>query len=115
MLLTRKILWHVHIVGIGIATMEMFLEGEKHDGLLEHMDHKINGVKKDLTTKIFDTRLTDLKSKFLVVKQIFELVAYGTDDEKLKKSRLDSAFVTCEEIFLMISEPNSELYKSAQY
>lgn len=43
------------------------------------------------------------------------MVVGGSDDESLRSSRLDSAFVICEEIFLMISEPQSELYKAAHY
>ena len=95
--------------------MEMVFEAEKHDELLENMDNKINSTRKDLNNKIFDLRLTDLKSQFLVVKNIFEKVIYGSDDEELRKSRLDSAFVIWEELFLMISEPHSELFKHAHY
>jgi hypothetical protein len=115
LVITRKILWHVQIVGIGMAYMEVLIESDKHDEMIEYMDQKVKGTKKDLHDKIFDLRLTDLKSQFIVIKTIFEKVIYGTDDVSLRRSRLDSAFVICEEIFLMISEPHSELYKSAQY
>lgn len=125
LIVTRKVLWHVHIIGMGITTMEMMLEGEKHDQLLKHMEEKVNQTKKELNNKIFEMRLTDLKTKFLVVKNIFELVilsnndfcsdSINEEDANLRKSRLDSAFVMCEEIFLMISEPHSELYKASHY
>ena len=123
MIITKKILWHVQIIGIGIATIDMLNEGEKHDQLIKHMDDKVDHVKKALNSKIFDMRLTDLKTKFLVIKNIFDLVIQMSDDfdfeevsadeTNLKKSRLDSAFVMCEEIFLLISEPHCELYKAA--
>lgn len=115
MILTRKILWHVHFIGFGIATMEILIESEKYDEMMEYMDNKIKVVKKDLHDKIFNLRLTDLKCQFIVIKNIFEKVIYGEDDSSLRRSRLDSAFVICEEIFLMISEPHSELYKSAHF
>ena len=79
------------------------------------MDEKIKVVEKDLEFKIFDLRLSDLKSKFLAIKSTFELVLYGSDDSELRKSRLDAVFVICEEIFLLISESHSDLYKSAHY
>ena len=112
-MVTRKVLWHVHVIGIAITAVEVVLEGEKHDKMLATMDMKVGTAKKELNDKIFDIRLTDLKSKFLAIKSTFDLVLYGSDDEDLRKSRLDSVFVICEEIFLMISEPVSELYKSA--
>ena len=114
-MITRKVLWHMQIVGIAITALEVFLEGEKHDKMTESMDDKIKIVDKDLQFKIFDLRLSDLKSKFLAIKSTFELVLYGNDDNELRKSRLDAVFVICEEIFLLISESHSDLYKSAHY
>ena len=114
-MITRKVLWHMQIVGIAMTALEVFIEGEKHDKMLEWMDEKIKVVEKDLEFKIFDLRLSDLKSKFLAIKSTFELVLYGSDDSELRKSRLDAVFVICEEIFLLISESHSDLYKSAHY
>lgn len=113
MLLTRKILWHVQIIGIAIATVEVFLEGEKHDVLINTMDTKVGGVKKQLNKQIFELRITELKSKFQMIKSTFDLVMHGEDDSSLRKSRLDALFVVCEEVFLIVSEPQSELYKAA--
>ncbi|CAI2361236.1 unnamed protein product [Moneuplotes crassus] len=113
MILTRKILWHVRVVGIGMAAMGVVLEGEKHDEMIHHMEQKVGEAKKEYINKIFELRVHDFKTQFFVMKKIFDKVIYGEDDEILKKSRLDSAFVICEELFLLISEPQSELYKSA--
>ncbi|CAI2360411.1 unnamed protein product [Moneuplotes crassus] len=98
---------------MGVATMDVVLEGEKHDEMMRKMEQSLGRVKKEFTNKIFDLRLKDFKSQFIVIKNIFNKVIYGTDDEELRKSRIDSAFVVCEELFLVISEPHSEIYKSA--
>ena len=45
MFITRKVLWHVQFIGIGMATMEVVFEGEKHDEMMKLMDHKIGNTK----------------------------------------------------------------------
>lgn len=92
-MITRKILWHVNIIGIAMTAVEIILEGEKHDKMLGIMDSKVGAAKKEITDQIFELKLTDLKSKFLAIKSTFELVLYGTDDVDIRKSRLDSVFV----------------------
>ena len=112
-MVTRKVLWHVHVIGLAITAVEIVLEGEKHEKMISTIDLKVQTAKRDINESIFDLRLTDLKTKFLAIKNTFDLVLYGSDDNELRKSRLDSVFVICEEIFLIISEPTSEFYKSA--
>ena len=114
-MVTRKVLWHVHVIGLAITAVEIVLEGEKHEKMISTIDLKVQTAKRDINESIFDLRLTDLKTKFLAIKNTFDLVLYGSDDNELRKSRLDSVFVICEEIFLIISEPTSEFYKSAHW
>ena len=57
--------------------------------------------------------MTDLKAKFLAMKNTFELVVNGSDDFDIRRSRLDAVLGICEEITLMITDFKSDMYKSA--
>lgn len=63
---------------------------------------------------MFEMRLTDLKTKFLAIRNAFKLVMEGDDPIEVRRSRLDSVFLTCEEIQLLLSDMHSELYKYAE-
>lgn len=76
----RKLLWHVHIVGLAIAFVDVFLESTKYKKIGKTMDLKVARVKLDIKDKMFEMRLTDLKTKFLAIKNAFKLVLEGEDE-----------------------------------
>ena len=94
----RKLLWHIHIVGLAIAFVDVFLESKKYKKIEMTMDRKVEAAKAELRSQMFEMRLTDLKTKFLAIKNAFKLVVEGNDDETVRRSRLDSVFLLCEEI-----------------
>ena len=63
----RKLLWHVHVVGLAIAFVDVFLESKKYKKIGATMDKKIEKVKTEIRDEMFDMRLTDLKTKFLAI------------------------------------------------
>lgn len=44
----RKLLWHVHIVGLAIAFVDVFLESKKYKKIGMTMDKKIDKVKTEI-------------------------------------------------------------------
>ena len=78
----------MHIVGLGIAFVDVFLEKYKYKKIGKAMDLKVEKTSREIGDKLFDMRLTDLKTKFLAIKNAFKLVvegndASGTDDFEL--------------------------------
>jgi len=47
---------------------------------------------------MFEMRLTDIKTKFIAIKNAFKKVLEGEDPYEVWRSRLDSVFLICEEI-----------------
>lgn len=114
LMIGRKLLWHIHIVGFAIAFVDCFLESKKYKKINKTMDLKVSIAKEEINDSIFEMRLTDLKTKFLSIKNVFRLVMEGDDAFEVRRSRLDSIFLICEEVHLLISDPQSELLKHAE-
>ncbi|CAI2364370.1 unnamed protein product [Moneuplotes crassus] len=113
MMVTRKLTLHVHVIGIAVTLLEVMLEFESEDKVDEEIDTRIDKAKGDLDKNILKSNLTDLKAKFLAVKNTFELVVNGSDNFDIRRARLDSVLGVCEEISLMIRDTESDIYKSA--
>lgn len=105
----------MHIIGYAVSAIDVFLEGEKYQKLWGEIDKRVDRVHKELTQNMFELRLTELKTKFMAIKNTYELVINGRDDFDVRKARLDNIFTICEEMYLYITEPTSELYKFAQF
>ena len=114
LMVTRKLLWHVHIVGLGIAFVDVFLEGQKYDKIGKAMDKRVDKVEKDIKHKLLDMRLQDIKTKFIAIRNSFKLVLEGSDTFEIRRSRLDSVFLICEEMQILISDEQSELFENAE-
>ena len=105
LMVTRKLLWHIHIVGLGIAFVDVFLEGQKYSKIGKAMDERVEKVEKEMKHKLLDMRLQDIKTKFLAIRNSFKLVLEGDDTFEVRRSRLDSIFLLCEEMEILISDP----------
>lgn len=114
LMVTRKLLWHIHIVGLGIAFVDVFLEGQKYSKIGKAMDKRVDGVEKDLKHRLLDMRLADIKIKFCAIRNAFKLVLEGDDKFEVRRSRLDSIFLICEEMQILISDEQSELLENAE-
>lgn len=112
-MVTRKLTRHIHVIGIAVTLVEVMLEFESEEKVDAEIDSRIDKAKDDLNDNILKTKLTDLKAKFLAMKNTFELVVNGTDDYDIRRSRLDSVLGIWEEIALMVIDQKSEIYQSA--
>ena len=98
-----KAIFHIHIVGLGIAFVDVFLEKHKYKKIGKAMDLKVEKMNHEIDNKLFDLWLTEIKTKFLAIKNAFKLVIEGndaceSDDFNLRWSWLDSVFLLCEEV-----------------
>jgi hypothetical protein len=83
----------------------------------EKMEHNceamVRGGLDNIDFKMFNTRLKDIRAKYLALKSTFETVVNGIDDFEIRQARLDSIFIICNEIYLFICEDESMFYMHA--
>lgn len=113
MTITRKLTLHVHVIGIAVTLLEVMLEFESEDKVDEEIDKRVDKAKGELDKNILKSNLTDLRAKFLAMKNTFELVINGSDNFDIRRARLDSVLGICQEIALMVNDTHSNIYKSA--
>mmetsp|Transcript_8955 Transcript_8955/g.7958 ORF Transcript_8955/g.7958 Transcript_8955/m.7958 type:complete len:112 (+) Transcript_8955:356-691(+) len=89
-MVTRKLTRHIHVIGIAVTLVEVMMEFESEDKIDKLIDEKVDKAKSDLEKNILKSRLTDLKSKFIAMKNTFELVINGEDSYDIRRSRLDA-------------------------
>lgn len=98
LMIGRKLLFHIHLVGFAVAFLDVFLESKKYEKIGKTMDIKISQLEKELKGQMFGMRLTDIKTKFIAIKNAFKLVLEGEDPFEVWRSRLDSIYLICEEV-----------------
>ena len=55
----------------------------------------------------------DLKTKFLAIKNTFEIILNGSDDFDIRQARLGAVLGIWEEILIIISNEKSDIYANA--
>ena len=103
-----------HLV-FGAGAIDVLVESDRYFEFMEELDSKIQRMKKEIHNELFQKKLGDIKTKFSAILRIFEKVIEGKDDFKTRQKRLDSLFYHCEEIILLITDPESVIFEKSHY
>ena len=102
-------------LAFGASAIDVLVESDRYFELMEELESKIRRLKKEINNELFQKKLGNIKTKFSAILRIFEKVIEGKDEFKTKQKRLDSLFYHCEEIIVLITDPESVIFDKAHY